>query len=1237
MWLAVTRALEEGIFEPETLYTYEEYVKSLYPVAYWRLGDSTLPTAIDELGNYDGTYTNSPTLSEPSLLVGDNNSSALFNGTTQYVTASNISELTNDATVIASIKTTNLGNTNTIWEQYDSVADAGCVLFINSSGYASFDGRSGGDAYYYSGDSTSICTDGSIKHIVGVRDGSVWKIYIDGILENSTDSLSSGSISNAVSNNIGKIGEFNSNFFDGTIDDVAVLNRALTQTEVTNLYNLSKAKKVNKPLYYDYAQSLEPVAYWRLGETSGGTAYDLSGNNNHGTYTNSPTLGATGLLTNNTDTAVTFNGTDESMQLDSTTITELKTHTTGTISFLCSFPTGERSGFWMAQDTTNNDDFIVEAFESGVQYVFKTGNAAAGVDNFYIRTDMNLSINTTYHIVCVQDDTEGALIYVDGILRPTTTMNGTPNSKWINDATNLDTANINRYDRDTDTWYAGTVDEFMIFDKKLTKEEIENLYLKSQGLPTTPITYEHTVRSLMPIAYWKLDEVTTATEAVDELGNYDGTYVNAPNLDSDSLIVDDSGTSVTLNGTDEYITKTISNFRSSDSQGTIVLSLNSTNKSSNNTLFASSDYGSSNYRFIFYTRTDGTLTVYQRNNDTPDQILGSIDVCDGNDHLCILTSNGSVYKMYVDGIEDTSLTVNSGSNSGDWLDSVINRDYITIGAEQWNSSTTNLTNGIVDEVAYYDYALTQSQITNLYNASRSSNYLLTIDSSKVAEDLYNFPMLINLDTNSGISGSTLDTTSVFKSLDDNVSVNEPIKLKLEYLSTNFNKPNIVDDNFSGADSSIYDSILWKIYEDSDVTYNSKTIDIQGNKLNNAFDITDSGNIVRYGLESNFKLSGDFDFEISVSDMTTDTRATYSMLTITEIGGFTGPLSFSTNNWSSNYGGSGTQSVARTNNFGKLRYVRSGSTVTAYVKDGNASSWTQINSVAALTTVDTSIRFYLYMDSLSGDSSPFVRSCKWDNFKLNSGTIVWPNYDNITNKLTQDCKVEIDRWDSTNKQAQLWVKVPYISKDADTVLRLIADPSNPDNSVNVGYTGDTAAQSVWSEYDAVYHMSSVYNMDWLDAIPLYDTQVTGANSTTSYANATFTAINTAGVIADDYIQLAIHYSQDPSNISNGQIEISSSTSVDTDELYWNIQAGGDIQNTGIQLVAGWQVITLKLSDAFAIGSIDLNSLVRVRAYTNSSISAICAIQFFRYLKKTTSWERQLRCNGLAYWYPQLRLP
>lgn len=71
---------------------------------------------------------------------------------------------------------------------------------------------------------------------------------------------------------------------------------------------------------------------------------------------------------------------------------------------------------------------------------------------------------------------------------------------------------------------------------------------------------------------------------------------------------------------------------------------------------------------------------------------------------------------------------------------------------------------------------------------------------------------------------------------------------------------------------------------------------------------------------------------------------------------------------------------------------------------------------------------------------------------------------------QQCYVEVEKWDMFNKTAELWVKLPTLPSDADTVLRFYLHGEHAPNIEYVGNIGDLVAQNVWdSSYIAVYHM------------------------------------------------------------------------------------------------------------------------------------------------------------------------
>lgn len=66
-----------------------------------------------------------------------------------------------------------------------------------------------------------------------------------------------------------------------------------------------------EPIYSDLVLTHSPLLYWRLGESSGTTVTDSSGNGRDGTYINGPTLGETSLLADGAGSAVYFDNSQQ--------------------------------------------------------------------------------------------------------------------------------------------------------------------------------------------------------------------------------------------------------------------------------------------------------------------------------------------------------------------------------------------------------------------------------------------------------------------------------------------------------------------------------------------------------------------------------------------------------------------------------------------------------------------------------------------------------------------------------------------------------------------------------------------------------------------------------------------------------------------------------------------------------------------------------------------------------------
>ena len=134
-------------------------------------------------------------------------------------------------------------------------------------------------------DNTQAFNDGQWHHLAFTTDALTTtdgvKIYFDGTLLTNKGTLSNNGISSITTPfYIGQIP--NTSRFNGNIDEVAVFNSELSQSDVTSIYNSGVPNDLS---------SLSPVSWWRMGDaaTFGGGNWvltDQGSGGNNGTSTN---------------------------------------------------------------------------------------------------------------------------------------------------------------------------------------------------------------------------------------------------------------------------------------------------------------------------------------------------------------------------------------------------------------------------------------------------------------------------------------------------------------------------------------------------------------------------------------------------------------------------------------------------------------------------------------------------------------------------------------------------------------------------------------------------------------------------------------------------------------------------------------------------------------------------------------------------------------------------------------
>jgi hypothetical protein len=225
--------------------------------------------------------------------------------------------------------------------------------------------------------------------------------------------------------------------------------------------------------YADTVRSDQPFGYWRLGETSGTTAFDQTVNHLDGAYSNSVALGQRGALKHDPDTAVDFIGGGVTVA-DATPF-----HTTTALSIEMWITADNTLADWAAllMKTTSgswNDGYGL--------YWRNTGTLNFWVANYANTVGMPFSTGSVYHqIVATYLGSQAGngnvfSIYVDGVL--TNQVNSTVSAFGDNTAKLM----IGLGYAGQAVW-DGKIDEVSIYAYTLNAEQVAAHYAAGRLVP----------------------------------------------------------------------------------------------------------------------------------------------------------------------------------------------------------------------------------------------------------------------------------------------------------------------------------------------------------------------------------------------------------------------------------------------------------------------------------------------------------------------------------------------------------------------------------------------------------------------------------------------------------------------------------------------------------------------------------------------------------------------------------
>jgi len=436
-------------------------------IAYWPL--DACVGAFDMSGN--GHHGNEYSTSYTTDRFGDAGAAFEFDGSTSYIEVGDHSDL----------RLNNTDFTLTAWVQLDSYnssfnsaimtkrftgANNGWIWSVTGNGSSPtgvlFYGPGGGST-----NATGSVTVGTGNWYMAT---SVYNlanqelsIYVNGTLDRVVGGISSANASITANLYIGRDDPStftNGYFFDGAMDDIRIYNRAITVSEIQQLYALT------------LAPTSGVIALWPLNICTGGIGVDISGNGHHGTaYNMSPGTDRFG----NTIGAGSFNGSNSyidvpdqsALRLGNTDFTlnawvQLNSYNW---SFNSAILTKRYTGFnngWIWSVTGNGSSPTgVVFYGPGGGSSNATGSTSLGTGSWYMVTSVYDLANQTLSI------------YINGTLDRVVSS--------ISPANAAITANlyIGRDDPSTFSngyFFDGILDDIRIYNRAVSYSEIQQLF-----------------------------------------------------------------------------------------------------------------------------------------------------------------------------------------------------------------------------------------------------------------------------------------------------------------------------------------------------------------------------------------------------------------------------------------------------------------------------------------------------------------------------------------------------------------------------------------------------------------------------------------------------------------------------------------------------------------------------------------------------------------------------------------
>jgi hypothetical protein len=219
--------------------------------------------------------------------------------------------------------------------------------------------------------------------------------------------------------------------------------------------------------YLEAVVTNSPLAFWRLGELDGTTAFDYVGGNN-ATYAN-VTLNQPGALATDSDTAASFDGTNSCA---GTGLSLANNCSAFTMEGWYKLVAGsKRMGFW-----GQNNAIEFGLSDPNTIQIWTPNGGSLNVTNTW-------STNSWHHLAAVGNGTN-LLLYVDGYLAGT---GGSATTNYGSSSYSFNIGGGGIFDAATN-WFNGCLDEIAFYNRALPATNVQRHYLLGLALPAITLT-----------------------------------------------------------------------------------------------------------------------------------------------------------------------------------------------------------------------------------------------------------------------------------------------------------------------------------------------------------------------------------------------------------------------------------------------------------------------------------------------------------------------------------------------------------------------------------------------------------------------------------------------------------------------------------------------------------------------------------------------------------------------------